>query len=249
MKKTLTSLRKLLFSGCLSGFENADTVIRYAPIVDQILGSDLPAPSLLEVGSGTQGIAPYLPFRITGVDLAFDGEIHPNLDAVCQPGTRLPFGDKSFDFVVSVDMLEHVAPESRPEAVREMIRVARREVYLAVPCGAAAAGQDKVLNEKYFQSRGAYYSYLDEHVVNGLPELEEMHSLILAAAAASHRSVRVERGKNFNLRLRYLLMRLWVEERFYAPYLLLSLLLCLIKSSVSPGNCYRHIFKIELTEE
>lgn len=246
MANLLTSLRRFVFSGFFAGFENADTVIRYAPIVDEILGSGLASPSILEIGSGTQGIALYLPFRVTGVDLRFDGDVQPNLDPVCQSGTDIPFGDGSFDYVVSVDMLEHVPPEDRREVVREMIRVARRKVFLAVPCGASAEQQDRKLNDIYFESRGSYYRYLQEHVLHGLPGVEEIRSLILDAAN-SQKPISVTAEQNFNLRLRSVLMRLWAREIFFVPYLLSSLCLCLIRSRISYGNCYRHIFKIDVT--
>ena len=248
MKKILTKFRRFVFSGYFSGFENADTVIRYAPIVDNILSSNISVPSILEIGSGAQGIAPYLPFCITGVDLSFDGEVHPNLDPVWQSGTEIPFADETFDYVLSVDMLEHFPAEIRMEVVHEMFRVARRKVILAVPCGVAAERQDRILNEKYFKSRGIYYSYLQEHVVNGLPEESEMYSII-RAAAGNRVNVKIAILKNFNLRLRYLLMRLWVNETYYAPYLLLSFLFCLIKNRVSYGSCYRTIFIIDLNED
>lgn len=246
MANILTSLRRFVFSGFFAGFENADTVIRYAPIVDEILGSGLASPSILEIGSGTRGIALYLPFRVTGVDVRFDGDVHPNLGPVCQSGTDIPFGDGSFDYVVSVDMLEHVPPENRREVVHEMIRVARRKVFLAVPCGTPAEQQDRMLNDIYFKSRGTYYRYLQEHVLHGLPGVEEIRSMILDAAG-SRKTVAVTAVRNFNLRLRCVLMRLWAKEMYYVPYLLSSLCLCLIKSRVSYGNCYRHIFKIDVT--
>ena len=45
---------------------------------------------------------------------------------------RLPFEDQSFDTVVSTDCLEHLAEDDLPLAIREIARVARRQVYLRI---------------------------------------------------------------------------------------------------------------------
>lgn len=45
---------------------------------------------------------------------------------------ELPFADASFDTVVCTDVLEHIAPADVDRALRELARVARRSVYLAV---------------------------------------------------------------------------------------------------------------------
>lgn len=247
IQKMLASARQKVFSGPFNRYEYADTVIRYFPIVNELINSRIPTPAILEIGSGSQGIAPYLPFNVTGLDLAFDGEVHPNLYPVIQSDTKVPFDDESFDYVVSVDMLEHVPPDGRLEVIQEMLRVARRKVFLAVPCGSSSEQQDHLLNELFFKSRGYYYSYLQEHVVNGLPKMEEINSLIVAAG--KNKNIMITAMPNFNLRLRYFLMRLWAQEIFYIPYLMSSLIMCLIKSKVNYGCCYRYIFKIDIIIE
>lgn len=47
-------------------------------------------------------------------------------DATCIASlSSLPFPDRSFDYVVSLDVLGHIAPEEKPEALREIKRVLR----------------------------------------------------------------------------------------------------------------------------
>jgi SAM-dependent methyltransferase len=52
---------------------------------------------------------------------------------------RLPFGDQSFDSVVSMDVIVHFGPGAEREAVREMARVARRGGLLVVRVSALNA--------------------------------------------------------------------------------------------------------------
>lgn len=46
--------------------------------------------------------------------------------------TSLPFPDKHFDTLISTDVLEHLSPSDVDVAIREMIRVTRREMWLKV---------------------------------------------------------------------------------------------------------------------
>ena len=57
----------------------------------------------------------------------------------------LPFSDRAFEVVVAVDLLEHVAAEDRPQAVREICRVARSRAVIACPAGEPALAADRGL--------------------------------------------------------------------------------------------------------
>ena len=51
---------------------------------------------------------------VTGVDLEFKPPFHPLLTKVVSRAEKLDFADKSFDVVISSDMLEHL-PSSKRE--------------------------------------------------------------------------------------------------------------------------------------
>ena len=51
--------------------------LRYLPIVRYIKNSGLVNPSILEVGSGSLGIGPYLKKEFTGADIEFSGPKWP----------------------------------------------------------------------------------------------------------------------------------------------------------------------------
>jgi len=95
--------------------------------------------SILDVGSGEGALVGALLDRganAFGVDVSEVVVARSNQRA---PGRflhgsilTLPFGDEAFDTVVSTDCMEHLAPEDVPNALREIHRVTRRNVFLKI---------------------------------------------------------------------------------------------------------------------
>lgn len=90
--------------------------------------------SALDVGCGTGTLAQRLAerdFQMTGVDpsqgmLDVLGQRAPDVTAVRGSGTELPFEDCSFDLVLSVATMHHIAaPDAVRRTLAEMVRVAR----------------------------------------------------------------------------------------------------------------------------
>jgi ubiquinone/menaquinone biosynthesis C-methylase UbiE len=75
--------------------------------------------------------------RITAIgldDASFLEREYPGLRFVQADGRRLPFADRSFDFVHASAVLEHVGARAQQRAlVAEALRVARRGVFLTTP--------------------------------------------------------------------------------------------------------------------
>lgn len=93
-----------------------------------------PAGEGLDVGCGTGVLAARLAaagYRMSGVDpsegmLAVLRERFPEVDAAPASGTDLPYDDASFDLVLCVAVLHHVAdPEGVRRTLEEMVRVSR----------------------------------------------------------------------------------------------------------------------------
>lgn len=194
-----------------------EVAIRYLPIVAEI--RDKKYQTVLEVGSGGLGIAPYLERPVTGLDTSFSPPFFPLLSRVVGTGLKIPFADRSFDVVISVDTLEHVSASSRLKIVAEMSRVAKKEIIVAVPTGEAARRQDEELNELYWKIHGRTYPFLDEQLDHGLPSREE----ILKAMGDN---VRVE--NNEPLALRKFLMSGWMQPGLFSKLFFWKVLLLFI---------------------
>jgi hypothetical protein len=128
---------------------------------------------VLEVGSGSSGLAAFWPGPVTGLDLRFDGTPLPNLNVVEGSALELPFEDRSFEAVVCVDVFEHLPNAARPRAFSELQRVARRVVWLAFPAGEAALHTDRAIARLGRMVGRPTPGWLIEHLEGGFPESRE----------------------------------------------------------------------------
>lgn len=196
---------------------------------DDMLGS------VLECGSGPRGMAPYRRRRFVGVDSSFWAEVSEWLLPVTASCAALPFRRKAFDTVVSVDLLEHVSPEERPRAIREMLRVCGRRVVLIFPSGPLALKQDRELDRRYRKWHGEGYIFSAAHLKFGLPDEESVREVFEEAGEWD-----VTRFRSGNLRLRKCYMLLWMFPSAFTNrlYYLLSWFLPLFRL-LDGGVCYR----------
>jgi len=235
-----------VFLGGRSGCDNADTALRYLPISDLILEREIRNPSILEVGSGVKGITPYLKDHITGADVSFDGEIPASMTAVEITGTSLPFEDNTFDYVISVDMLEHVPSSERSKIIEEILRVARAKVFLAVPCGRLSQEHDRELDDFYQSIKGSRYHFFKDHVENGLAEKQEIEMILKGTAQAMGLSVQLTIQKNVNLLVRSFFMKLWIRSKTGKTYNWISPFICILRRFINFGDCYRCIYVVDI---
>src|SRR5205807_1828560 len=102
-----------------------------------------PGARVLEVGSGSEGLATWWRRRFVGVDIKFEFRRPPNLLPVQADAARLPFPDRTFDLVVCVAVLLHMEGDATVDAVcREMGRVCRGTVVVVTPAGREAHESD-----------------------------------------------------------------------------------------------------------
>lgn len=231
--------------------------IRYWPVVEWIRRFERPdlcvregpALSILEVGSGGLGIAPYLKQPVTGVDIRFDPPIHQLLTPVLGDVTKLKFPDKSFNIVVSMDMLEHLPKEKRQKAISEMLRIARVAVAIGAPCGTLAAAQDEQLRRAYRTRHGKDFPFLQEQVEYGLPEETDILGYINNARQSFAKRVTISVIGNTNLNLRKFLMRGWMSNNLFVNLLFRKVFLLLVPlfRFLDRPPYYRKIFFVKVS--
>ncbi|OGG04353.1 hypothetical protein A2W14_07130 [Candidatus Gottesmanbacteria bacterium RBG_16_37_8] len=224
-----------------------EVALRYLPVVTEIkkLGKN---PQVLDVGSGGLGIAPYIGFKVTGVDIKFRPPFHYNLDRIIAKAEKLPFANQVFDAVISVDTLEHLRSDSRFKAIEETLRVAKKLAVIAVPCGNSAYLQDKTLHKYYRKKFIRKYQFFEEQLKLGLPEESQIIEAIEKASVNLNLSVKMKILDNENLKLREFLMKGWMTKNilkniFFRKVLLLAL--PLMKTFNNPP-VYRKIFVIKI---
>lgn len=247
MKKHLQQIEQLL--GIFRW--HPKIALRYLPIVEEINTYGSNNSSILEVGSGSLGIAPYIKREVTGVDINFSGPKFSLLKQKKGNALSLSFKDRSFDFVVSVDLLEHLPKKLRFKAISEAIRVARRECIIAVPAGVQSASQDKEIGQHYQVSFGRKFPYCSEHVQYGLPEQEEIRTSIQKVCALYKRSVFVRSQGNINLQLRFFLMKGWMTTNPIVDFSFRKVMLLFIPffRLLNQEPTYRTIFFIRFNDE
>lgn len=187
-----------------------DWAIRYEPIVSFINARKNTIRNVLEIGSGSYGLAHYLDHkRVIGVDISFPLPLSPDIVPVVASATQLPFADNAFDIVVSSDMMEHLDEATRKPAVQELARVASRYVIIGFPCGDVGEKADRRI-EKVLRKRGIPLPvWLTEHFVYTYPRLDTIKDCFPADLKA------LKTVRNDNVCLHIAVILAIMSRRFY----------------------------------
>lgn len=141
-----------------------DVYARHKIVAQLIYRSGL----VLDVGGSLKELANFLPTNITlfSTDL-IGGDVHFD-------GKHLPLKSKSVETVVSIDTMEHIPSNARPEFLKELIRVAKKRVVIAAPLGTTAHLKAEKTELARQRQQGKADHYLVEHVRYGLPTMNEI---------------------------------------------------------------------------
>jgi hypothetical protein len=143
---------------------NLEMYARFKLVADRItaLGDD--PFRILDVGGREWFFSALLPrHRVTVADLETTGV----------DGRALPFPPRSFDVVTCHHMLEHIPAEDRPTLLAELVRVARRRVYLTGPFSDTPCAAEI---DRFLSRLAPDNPYLQEHLRMGLPSLVEVEA-------------------------------------------------------------------------
>jgi SAM-dependent methyltransferase len=177
-----------------------------------------PTGSILEVGCGSQGLAAFCCRQVIGCDVDFSDYTHAArpLHALLLPvqgsAIALPFRDASVDYVVCMDVLEHVPAQLRSSVVAECIRVGRNTILFAFPSGGWAVAADERVFQFLRRSNLQVPLWLQEHRRHGLPSVTDVELTL-----RQHAGTYTIRNANWHI-LHYYLER-WDRCPRVAPYL------------------------------
>jgi SAM-dependent methyltransferase len=153
-----------------------NVALRYLPVMSIL--RQVGATSVLDVGCGDGGLGLFEPWRpFVGCDVSFHRP-QPPMRPVVGLGGALPFRDRAFDMVVSLDTLEHVPAGERARFVADLARVCRRGVVLAAPCGPLARAAERVLDGWYARLGISTPPWLAEHLRERLPDRAEIEAAV-----------------------------------------------------------------------
>ncbi len=130
--------------------------------------------SLLDVGGGSQYfrtalLRDKLPYQLTVIDI-----LPPPNDVDYQyvqgDATKMDFADNSFDAVVSMDVLEHVGDDRKPNFIQECYRVAKDLVVIAAPFESAEVTEAETIANDFFRGQHLRdHPWLIEHFEQNKP--------------------------------------------------------------------------------
>ncbi len=133
--------------------------------------------SILEVGANEhRNLEKFLPFdNITYLDIVVPEYLKNDPSYIQGDATNMPFDDERFDFIIALDVFEHIPQQRRISFLNELERVSKRGFILAAPFNTVGVTSAEERVNTYFKTLYGYnYPWLEEHIENKLPEIEEV---------------------------------------------------------------------------
>ncbi len=131
--------------------------------------------SIIDVGAGPEEyLKKFLPADIIYcLDKDYPQELAQRGNFISGDITRLNL-DKKYDFVVSLDCYEHIEPSGRGIFINKLVDASRIATLIAAPFDTEGVKEMEIrANELYKSKYGTDYKWLQEHIQNGLPSLEQ----------------------------------------------------------------------------
>ncbi|MGF7049239.1 GT2 family glycosyltransferase/uncharacterized protein YneF (UPF0154 family) [Paenibacillus sp. DS2015] len=129
--------------------------------------------SILEVGANEhKNLERFLPNdKITYLDIVVPDKFKGDSAYIQGDATEMPLANEQFDFIISLDVFEHIPQSKRISFLDELRRVSRFGFILAAPFNTEGVSESENRANTYFKTLYGYeYPWLEEHVTNGLPD-------------------------------------------------------------------------------
>ncbi|OGF99779.1 hypothetical protein A2Y99_02355 [Candidatus Gottesmanbacteria bacterium RBG_13_37_7] len=145
-------------------------------------------------------------------------------------------------------MLEHMESKNREKAVGEMLRVARKKVIIALPCGKQAKAEDEFLTVYYRLQFSRDYIFIAQHNRYGLPDCKTVRSIISRLSQSLRKKTAVSVYGNENILLHRFLMKGFMTKNIFVDFIYRKVLLFVIPilRMFNEEPTYRKIFCIDL---
>lgn len=92
--------------------------------------------------------------------------------------TKIPFENNSFDCVCAIDVLEHIPKKDREKFIEKLTNIASHVVILSFPIGTDEHINYEQQTLEWLKARNQKVTYLEEHIKNGLPQIDEINKLL-----------------------------------------------------------------------
>ena len=139
--------------------------------------------TVLDVGSGgRETLGMFLPLdRITYLDKELPEGYEEKENFILGDITTIRL-EASYDFVVSIDTLEHIPPEHRKRFLDELLQAPRMATIIAAPFDTEGVAKcESLAREAFKRTHGYEYRWLEEHFENSLPSLSRTKEHIEAS--------------------------------------------------------------------
>ncbi|NUU60992.1 glycosyltransferase [Paenibacillus agri] len=137
--------------------------------------------SILEVGANEhKNLESFLSSdKITYLDIVVPEELKTDPSYIEGDATNMPIETNAYDFVIALDVFEHIEPSRRRNFVSELMRVSKYGCILAAPFNTPEVESAEIRANQYFKTMyGFDYKWLEEHRINGLPEIAQVVGMI-----------------------------------------------------------------------
>lgn len=208
-------------------------------------------PALLDVGCGSLGVAAFLRgVEIVGVDKNVQAEGRAGFAFQRGDVTALPFLDRSFTLVSSIDVLENLPLALHEQAISELMRVASRALVIACPHGQTARNCDEEFRSACQAGSRPAPGWLSEHQKGNYPEASIVAEQVHKAATQTGRTAKVSISYCEPANVCRLIRAAAARSRWlYAAANLLFGALFNLLPAPDAGNSYRVIILAELASK